>query len=563
MPQLVSTRKSSRETWLALLFFAAVAAICMWPVLRSFTTTIYATPGDPQAQLHTFWWSITHTIPFNFPSQPLLMGAGQLLSKLFGDVAAYNLIVLFQFMFSAIPFYLIVRKFTKSQPAALLSGLIMEISPYRLARASQHLNLANVGFIGFFLYFLFESDENPSTRNMLLASSAFVLATLESYQYGLFIGALFVLFLFCKLCQLAFSKIKPTWSLKRTVTICLGILISFSVIGVFASSFFSDAKSFNEGRSVTVAPVRNKESLTVYSAKTLYYLAPAPTSMAFGSITTSHYSDLVNQLGTNTTEQIIFLGYTSMALSLIFLCYFLAKHRQGNPTLVVWFLLLVATVGTVLSFSAPWKIGSRTIDSPAMHIFAHLPFFRAYVRLGLFPLVAVTIFSGLALPLILSKCKTVGARHTFTALLFIFVVTEFAVSPASSTLDVSASAMPPVYQWLETQAPGSIAEYPFYPQESPLGYDYLVWHRVYNRALVNYSDANQQDTLFDVSRATTINQLANLGVTYIVIHEDRYLDPIHTGVESKVLNGGSIPLLTSPRLNLAATFGSTKVYQLR
>lgn len=559
--------KNNWKLLIALIVFALVSVAFTWPVILSLGTKMYAMPGDSYGTLYSFWLSKTQPMNYLFPNQAVLVFIGKYLSIAFGEVRAYNLIVLFQFVFSAVPFYLLVRKYTKNEVAAILSGLLVMLAPYRMARALQHMNLADIGFIGFFIYFLLKSDEKPSILNFLLTALVFVLGTLESFQYGLFMGAIFFSFVVAKFLVKLFGRSMNQTRVKSVAWGSVVAIGAFLVLALFAKNFFFDFKQVNGGGQAVSAPVRKQAELNTYSAFGYYYLYPSPDNPFFKPFTHGKYYEQIKDLGTNLIEQTVYLGYLSIILTLVFGFFFVVKKKTRKVAVFdVVFLLVVGLLGFIVSYSADWRIGSHSLSSPAIFIFKYLPFFRVYTRLGILTMASLAIFAGLGFNYLFVKLRDTRTKVAFSILVFCILIIEFAYFPAGRVLGVDQSSAPAVYQWLAGQ-PGqmNVIEYPFITNDSSRGYSYLLWRRIHQKELLN-ADATitTQDTytvLKDIASTSTIARLKDLQVRYIIVHEGEY--GFEHVTELGYYTYGDLPKIDSTQLRQVIRFGSDVVYELR
>jgi len=111
------------------------------------------------------------------------------LKTLFGPIAGYNLLVLFQLVGGALAMYLLAMRLTVRKAPAFLAGLIYAFSPYMLAvplssGASDRLNIAWIPL--FFIYCL-KITESGKIQNYLIAGGVLLLACLGCREYGQFV----------------------------------------------------------------------------------------------------------------------------------------------------------------------------------------------------------------------------------------------------------------------------------------------------------------------------------------------------------------------------------------
>ena len=120
--------------------------------------------------------------------QPLTDDVGAQLSRVFGPVAAYNVVVLATFPLAALGAYALARYLRLSHRGSLVAGLIFAFAPVHVAHAAYHPHIAQVQWIPIYFLTLFVAVDRPTlTSAALLAATAGCL-TLSNF-YGGLIGA--------------------------------------------------------------------------------------------------------------------------------------------------------------------------------------------------------------------------------------------------------------------------------------------------------------------------------------------------------------------------------------
>ena len=120
--------------------------------------------------------------------QPLTDDVGARLSRVFGPVAAYNVVVLATFPLAALGAYALARYLRLPHRGSLVAGLIFAFAPVHVAQAAYHPHIAQVQWIPIYFLTLFVAVDRPTlTSAALLAATAGCL-TLSNF-YGGLIGA--------------------------------------------------------------------------------------------------------------------------------------------------------------------------------------------------------------------------------------------------------------------------------------------------------------------------------------------------------------------------------------
>ena len=131
---------------------AIVTAMLAAPVLRApaqrvFGMEIVGRHHDPFSVMAQFEQPVT----INVFSQPITDAAGALIARLAGPVAAYTWLVLLTFPLSAAAAYLLARHLNLSRPGAAVAAMAFAFSPFHIAQAAYHPQVAQVQWIPLYL----------------------------------------------------------------------------------------------------------------------------------------------------------------------------------------------------------------------------------------------------------------------------------------------------------------------------------------------------------------------------------------------------------------------------
>ena len=199
---------SSRFVVLAVTLYAACAVWATWPAVRHVDDHYLARPaaGHGQAaagdhlQLGWAFWLVGHQLeqresplvdPYSFrpeaeapPNlQGWLLGVPYWpLSSAFGDVWAYDLVVLLSFVLAGGLACWWLRALAVSRPAALVGGLVFCLMPYRVGQSTGHL----LGLVSFLLPAMLLALER---RRFVLAAACLAALPLSG-QLHLALGAI-------------------------------------------------------------------------------------------------------------------------------------------------------------------------------------------------------------------------------------------------------------------------------------------------------------------------------------------------------------------------------------
>jgi len=557
--------------------YLLLGIIFTWPIITKLGTLIYGFKGDP---FYNLW--IFHNLRFNDllvnvsfglhdqsyilqPVQPLIILYGKILTYCFSDIITYNLIIIFSFPLAGLAIYLLTKLFTKNVLVSFFAGIIFAFSAYHLARAEQHISLVSIYWLAFFVYFLFKFWRDSNWKYAILCGLFFSLTLMDNYQYGfmaLIVGLLFYAFL---VVINYIKKEKKFWI--YTKFFLLAIVAALSIISIF--DFKIVRTIFSNQGATALGPERNISELPVYSAQKFNYILPSPENPILGKFAEEKYDQSIKDTGGNLTEQTLYLGIIPILLLLYCFIVILTddKIQTRKYRLPVIFLSLLFLVGLYFSFAPTVEIFGLTIKTPASWIFPHLSVFRVYARFGLLVILSVSVLAGIGLSFLLEKIKSkkiVMLLYCSIALLLLLELLNF---PPFHYVDVSKKAMPEVYQALENNLTGVLAEYPLLPSEEPKSYDYLLWQRYHKFPLVYGAPINSEGdefrkTILDPSNNSTIEKLKEIGVKYIIIHQDSY-----TSENAKKYpleyNNGVAPKVDNAQLELLGNFSEDTLYKIK
>ncbi|MBP8250733.1 MAG: hypothetical protein KAX40_00105 [Herpetosiphon sp.] len=179
-----------------------IAIASMYPILDHFGSEIIGWKGDNVLYTYMTGWTAqalkTNQSIFidpnaNYPNKLALpTNEAPFLSMLllspvtllFGPIAGYNFILLISAFLSGLCMYLWVYSITKHRFGALIAGIILILSPYRVVRTYGHLNLISVFVIPLFFWSLDKAikDMKLSIKRILsLIVVTFLVGSMSQY----------------------------------------------------------------------------------------------------------------------------------------------------------------------------------------------------------------------------------------------------------------------------------------------------------------------------------------------------------------------------------------------
>lgn len=107
---------------------------------------------------------------------------GLVFLNFFNLITSFNLLVIFNFVFTGLAAYFLANYFLKDRLGSFFAGLYTLVSSYMVYRALQHLALQNPGFSILFLLFYFKYLGNTGTKNYVSCLFFLVLSGLTSWN---------------------------------------------------------------------------------------------------------------------------------------------------------------------------------------------------------------------------------------------------------------------------------------------------------------------------------------------------------------------------------------------
>jgi len=478
--------------------------------------------------LHCGYLAAPQGVGMPFSVYPIWTGILLILNLVSNEIFTYNLQVISSFVLSGVFMYALVFYISKNKFVSLFSGIIYAFSPYHFVRSWQHLGLAQIQFLPLYLLALFKLAEKPRLRRIILLALSFFLVASFDFYYAYFAGVIslvFILFLLLK------KRFTPKLAVIRGIVLALllggglTVLVLLPIKNMVISGYTkSEASAWSVRKPF--------EDLFSQSAKPLSYLLPASTQPVFGGFTESFIGTEI--YGDSLTEHTLYLGWIPLILAIYAIRRW--RRKRGGPQdtgagleradfYTGYFLLLAA--GAWL-FSQPpwWQIGSLRLYMPSFFMYKIFPMFRAYCRFGIVVMLAVAILGGKGLLLVLERIRGTVGKALLTGIFCLLVLFEFWSWPPYKVIELSS--VPGVYHLLkELPQDIIIAEYPLDP-DSP-NEIYKFYQTVHQKRMINGSIPGREGNLEfsrlkKLSSPSTTAKLGAIGVRYVVVHKQGYLD---------------------------------------
>jgi O-antigen/teichoic acid export membrane protein len=518
----IDVRRLTVETSLVLSGATLFVCVLMWPVVAHLGSTIIGSLGSDSTGSVAFLWTLQHESGYHVlgTTHHTLSGApfgwdegnglnvqwllpyypAYLLTKLFGAVAAYNLITLAGYALSGASMYLLTRYLGCARLVAVWAALVFMIFPWHLARA-EHASLTHLEVLALLVLALVAAARRPTWIRFGLVG----LATLACWLTSGYFGAMAVV------TAIAFA-VGAALTAERHRAL---VLLAGSTGAALVASGLVAIASYASGANAGAGIHRDASALTAYGLRPVELVVPAARHLVFGSGLDSFWAQHAH--GSNTTEISNYLGLLTFALAIGWVVIARRRRsavRSGGAIAATAGLVAAFVVGFLFALPSP----VAGISMPSKVLWDRLSAFRVPSRWDPLLMTALLPLAALGLQAIwraLARRRLAAAIAVVAAAIVVSFV-ELATHPVHHFRTVP---VPAEYTALENRTrSGILAEY-------PLGYSdiYRLWQRIHGRPLVNGapegSTADQARlVLLDPAQPGTARSLSLLGVTTIAIH---------------------------------------------
>lgn len=543
------------------IFYVALTLALAYPVSLSPATTVLADNPDTHLFLWTLAWDV-HA----FTAQPLsvfdaniyypysgtlaysenLLGSGLMAAPviwLTGNlVLALNVVQLFSCVLCGLGAYLLARRVGISPLGAILSGIVFLAAPPRFFRLGQ-LHLTTVQWVPFGLLFLHAYLDRGRRRDLHLAIGFFTTQALTSGHGAIFLGV-------SMLALVTYRVVlgEPIAPLRRLRDIGVaGVLLLAPLAAIYAPYRAAQAEA------------GLKRSLENWLPTPASYLA-SPSHLH------QYLRALVTDINVNEAASAwLFPGVSVLLVAL----FALAPARSHAASGESWpsrlrrnagvFYVLLAVLAVCVFLPPPLGLWPHLYALPGMS------FIRVPSRFMILAMLALGIAMGAGFDRVFGALKPFW-RQAATVALGALLMAEYASMPLGSvpySVDI-----PAIDRWLNTRPkPFAIAEVPV-PSPGNLG----AYERQQTMAML-HATAHWQKTVHGYSGirrplhdrlylelnafpdARSLDSLRELGVKYVVVHEDMYPPERRAEIEERYVR-------FADHLRLEHVEGDGKVYSI-
>lgn len=399
--------------------------VCV-PIGFDFTTR-YIGSGEVVLWSNYFWWfdySLTHLLANPLHNSYLFYPIGLDMidcilplilfvpvTHFFGSVVSYNLYVLLSFILAAYGMYLLGDYLLEDKYVAFISGIIFAFSPFHFASAIGHLHTLSIMWIPFFVLFLFKMSEEPKQLNTLLCGIFFSVIALTSWTIAVMASIFLLVYLIIN---------RKLLDKKYSINLIIFCAISFVIM---SPGLYLMLENYLNNEHI----IKSIGDFVYNSADILGFVIPSPLHPFLGGISSNNI--IYSQLNGNYSENIVFVGYIVIILSII---GFVHCRKDHNAKLFITSLCLffILSLGPVLHIGSQWKFTEMnlTIMLPGV-ITSYLPILnmiRVPSRYDIMVMFCLAIIAGYGIKSIFVKYNiNKTARMMLSASLALIILFEF------------------------------------------------------------------------------------------------------------------------------------------
>ena len=521
-------RSLAVETSLVLLGTTAFVCALMWPVVAHLGSTVTGSLGSDSTGSVAWLWTLQHETGYHIlgtthhamSGAPLGWDEGNglniqwflpyypayLATKLFGPVAAYNLITLAGYVLSGASMYALTRYLGCARLVAVWAAVVFVVFPWHIERA-EHASLTHLEVLALLVLALVAAARRPTWLRFGLVGAA----TLACWLTSGYFGGMAVVTTF------AFALGAALTTVRRR-----GLLLAAGSAGatLVASGLVAIA-SYASGANAGAGIHRDASALQAYGLRPIELVVPAARHLVFGLGLDSFWAPRLH--GSNTTEISNYLGLLTLALAIGWLVVVYRRRATLRGTRLVQVTAGLVTAFLVgFLFALPSPVGGTSM--PSKWLWDRVSAFRVPSRWD--PLLMTVLLPLAALGLqTLWRALARRGRVLAVAAVAAAIAVSFGELAVHTVPRFRTVPVPAEYVALKTTTPnGILAEY-------PLGYSdiYRLWQRVHDRPLVNGAPTGttadqMRMVLLDPAQPGTAESLSLLGVTAIEIHPGGHAD---------------------------------------
>jgi hypothetical protein len=412
---------------LPVLFYFTSFIVLTYPLIRRFSTHLFADPWDGVVFYWNLWWvnkavtdlhqSPWHTSYLNYPfgvsllPHTLNVFNGFLaipMLRFMTPIQVYNVLVIFSFAACGVTTFLLALYFTRSYWSSLFAGYVFTFSSYHFAHMEGHLNLLSLEWVPLFVLCWYILVVRPGVTIAIAAGIVLFAVLLCDYYY----------FFYCTLIGLIIFA----WHGLRTKN--AGFFLERKYL-VSLTVFLSVVLLTSGPLVISLLLLNSTDPITGHNPliNSMDVLAPfIPGShWRFANLTRSYWSRLPGDANENS----VYLGW-----AVVFLILYVWRRCPAVPSLRLWFFIVfcfgVLALGPVLHV---WGTEYYVIKLPYAlleKLFPPIQVSGVPVRMMIIATLAASVLCALGLA---QAFKGSLREQVFAALVVFALVVEYQPKP--------------------------------------------------------------------------------------------------------------------------------------
>ncbi len=536
-----------RTEWaLVSLFFAALAALFMGPILWHFTSAVHGFWGDGTGGL--IWLNSLHLGPFGGASNAIIYPYGDnlfkpefitaalfvlpfwLLTQVMGAVAAWNTIIFASFWLCGVSMYYLAKRISRSRLAALWAGVAFAYLPMHQYKAFGHIAYVMTFVFVLVFWHVLNFMEKPGKKQAIFLGLAFAAPFYIDGYYVLF--SLLVVGI-----PLVYMLVRSFWTLnKKTAAefkqflLSLVIFIGTSSVALLPVIYTKLVYGAQIASNLAMARGDFMSNVMVYTARWYEFLVPIETHPVFGHWVTAFR--LTHSHGSNTSEDTLYVGFAVLSLA-AWTGYYIWKQRNAKKlrelparrqTLLV--LALIAFIAFLISLPPYVHLMGHRLPLPSGVISVFVQYWRVYARLVLVIQMMLVLIGAVGLAILLKRARSRTMAIGITMVLIVVTLFEYLSFNPFHRQDIwYYSKLSSANQWLiRHKEIKVIAVYPLVDQPDGLASLYTTEQRVNGKKMINSGTVSTKNTrlrasITGLNDPQTLGVLKALGAQIVMTHE--------------------------------------------
>ena len=535
------------EFGLVSIFFGALAALVMGPILFHFGSAVHGFWGDGTGGL--IWINTLHLPPFGGESHAVIYPFGEnlfrpdmitaalfvlpfwVIAKIIGAIATWNLVIFISFWLAGVSMYYLVKRLTRSKPAALWAGVAFAFLPMHQYKAFGHIAYELTFIFVFVLWQVLNFMEKPSRRNAVLLGLMFTIPFYIDGYYVLFALILVGVPLLFMLAKRLWRLNKQTLDELKSFMGSLAIFLGTSIVALLPVIYFKLVYGAQISAGLTMARGDFMSNVMVYTARWYDYVLPIETHPVFGKWVTSFRA--THNHGSNTSEQTLYLGVVVVALAAWTAYYFfkrretaaLKKKTSVKPETILM-LLLVAFVAFAITLPPYFHLMGHRVPLPSGVLSVFVQYWRVYARLVIIIQLLLVVVGSVGLAILLNRFRSRSMAWLLASVLIFVTFFEYLAFNPFHRQDIwYYGKLSSSNRWLAKQHDIKvIAEYPLVDQPDGLASLYTTEQQVNGKQMINAGSVTAQESrlrasITGLNDPQTLPVLKALGTQAIMTHE--------------------------------------------